>query len=187
MAVLAKVEGSVGAQIVHVVKGETLTGADLRYGSGATAFYTPKLDLGALVWKRTEPGPAFDVKLSEILDLLVATGEALRKDENGFMAEAAEQALFNSPYDAGIIARSYQRLPEMFSFDRMMSFVEGEIGDVRLLDGWVPFKNRIGGKGSIRAFPPRLVHVLAGNAPGVAANSIIRGAITKGVNLLKLP
>ena len=187
VAVLDKTEGVTGTQIVHVIKGETVTGADLKYGSGSTAFYTPKLDLGALVWKRTEPGPAFDVKLSEILDLLVATGEALRKDENGFMAHAAEQQLFNSPYDAGIINRCYQRLPEVFSFDRMMSLIEGEIGDARLLDGWVPFKNRIGGKGSIRAFPPRLVHVLAGNAPGVAANSIIRGSLTKGVQLLKLP
>jgi Acyl-CoA reductase (LuxC) len=69
----------------------------------------------------------------------------------------------------------------------MLTLIEGEIGNAELLDGWVPFKNRIGGRGALRAFPPRLIHVLAGNAPGVAALSIIRGAITKGVNLLKLP
>jgi hypothetical protein len=31
------------------------------------------------------------------------------------------------------------------------------------------------------------VHILAGNAPGVAVLSIVRGALTKGVHLLKLP
>ena len=42
-------------------------------------------------------------------------------------------------------------------------------------------------KHRIRAFPPRLIHIVAGNAPGVSAISIIRGALTKGVHLLKLP
>jgi hypothetical protein len=39
----------------------------------------------------------------------------------------------------------------------------------------------------MRGFPPRLIHVLAGNAPPVAPLTIVRGALTKGVNLLKLP
>ena len=39
----------------------------------------------------------------------------------------------------------------------------------------------------IRAFPPRLIHVIAGNSPGVAAVSIVRGALIKGLNLIKLP
>ena len=174
--------------VVHIVKGEILKGTDIRYeGAGGAGFVTPRVDLGKLVWPRTEPGPAFDTKLSEILDLLVATGEALRRDEHGVLAEAAEQMRLSSGYDAGIVTRSYHVLPELFSRDRMLSLIEGEIGNGELLDGWVPFKNRIGGRGALRAFPPRLIHVLAGNAPGVAALSIIRGAITKGVHLLKLP
>src|SRR5207245_219401 len=86
----------------------------------------------------------------EVLDLLIATGDALRRDENGFMAEAAEQARLNSPYDPGVIQRSYQRLPDHFSRDRAMSLIEGELGDARLLDEWVPFKNRLGGVGGRR-------------------------------------
>jgi hypothetical protein len=39
----------------------------------------------------------------------------------------------------------------------------------------------------VRAFPPRLVHIIAGNAPGVAAQTVIRGALTKGVHLIKIP
>jgi hypothetical protein len=39
----------------------------------------------------------------------------------------------------------------------------------------------------VRAVPPRLIHVIAGNAPGVAALTVLRGALTKGVHLIKLP
>lgn len=186
-AVLEKTEAK-ATQIVHIVKGQAQSGADVQFGSGATAFFTPKLDLGTLVWPRIEPGPAFNLKLSEIIDLLVETGEAIKKDEHGFMAEAAERARFNSPYDPGIITRAYQHLANYsFRRERLTSMVDGELGHAKLLDDWVPFENHMGGKGAIRAFPPRLVHVLAGNSPGVAATTIARGALTKGVNLLKLP
>jgi hypothetical protein len=39
----------------------------------------------------------------------------------------------------------------------------------------------------VRAFPPRIAHILAGNAPVVAALSVARGGLTKGVHLLKMP
>jgi Acyl-CoA reductase (LuxC) len=39
----------------------------------------------------------------------------------------------------------------------------------------------------VRGFPPRMVHVTAGNSPFVAALTIARGALTKGVHLIKLP
>jgi hypothetical protein len=187
VATASPVKETTGVHITHIIKGETRLGTETEYSSGGTRFFTPKLDLRELVWARTEPGPAFDLKLAEVLDLLTATGDALRRDEKGFMAEAAEQARLNSPLDPGVIQRSYQRLPDHFGRERIMSLIEGELGDARLLDEWVPFKNRLGGVGAIRAFPPRLVHVMAGNAPNVAASTIIRSAILKGVHLLKLP
>jgi hypothetical protein len=53
-------------------------------------------------------------------------------------------------------------------------------------DGWQASGDPWGGRHRIRAFPPRLAHVIAGNTPGTAAITIIRGALTRGVNLLKL-
>ena len=38
----------------------------------------------------------------------------------------------------------------------------------------------------VRACPPRLVHVMAGNSPIVAALTVAHGALTKGVHLLKM-
>jgi hypothetical protein len=54
-------------------------------------------------------------------------------------------------------------------------------------DAWQPVREPSGRLTRVRAFPPRIVHVLAGNGPGVAAITIGRGALTKGVHLLKLP
>jgi hypothetical protein len=56
-----------------------------------------------------------------------------------------------------------------------------------VVDGWAEVTTTSGRPARIRAFPPRLVHIIAGNSPGVAANTIIRGALVKGVHLLKLP
>jgi hypothetical protein len=38
----------------------------------------------------------------------------------------------------------------------------------------------------VRAFAPRLVHVLPGNSPGVAVKSIAQGAMVKAINLFKM-
>lgn len=175
------------AQVVHVVKGVAAMSGGNEITSSGRTFRVPELQLGELAWPRSEALPLADTPLSEILDFLEETGAALAADREGILAEAAEHMIAAGPYDAGIVQRSYQSLPHLFGRERMLSLVEGEIGDPALLDGWVPFANRIGETGTIRAFPARLVHVLAGNAPGVAALSIVRGAISKGVNLLKMP
>jgi acyl-CoA reductase-like NAD-dependent aldehyde dehydrogenase len=39
----------------------------------------------------------------------------------------------------------------------------------------------------VRAYPPRLIQIIAGNAPGVSVLSVINGALTKSVSLFKLP
>jgi hypothetical protein len=60
--------------VPHVIKGDLLTGKGDEYGPAEARFVTPPLDLNSLIWRRTEPGPAFDVPVREIMDLLVATG-----------------------------------------------------------------------------------------------------------------
>ena len=56
-----------------------------------------------------------------------------------------------------------------------------------MLDGWKEIPDLQGRVRRVRALPPRLVHVLAGNTPGVTGGTIARGALSKGVHLLKLP
>ena len=171
--------------IAHILKGQSVTVKAWRDQGGRLS--TDALNLNDLVWPRTLPGPAFDMPLADILDFLVESGEALAADEAGLMREATERMIASGDSDRGIIERAYAALPHLFQRDRLLAMIDGELGESAALDGWKPFENRLGEAGAIRAFPARLVHILAGNAPGVAAMTIIRGAITKGVHLLKLP
>jgi hypothetical protein len=172
--------------VPHVIKGETRFGAINCYSSGGTAFATDAIDLDSLVWPRTEPGPAFNTPVSEIVDLLVETGKALREDRGGLLAEALDAMKTASPLDDGVLARAYEDVAELFTAEILHAQLDNELGGADVLDDWRAVNTPWGGS-RVRAFPPRLVHVLAGNAPGVAAQSITRAALVKSVSLFKLP
>jgi hypothetical protein len=174
--------------VCHVVKGEAVFGTSLEYGRGEGRFATPALDLDHLVWSRREPGPAFDVPLAEIMDVMEALGDRLTRDPDGLLAEALEFSVLTSPLPRGVLERSYASLGRIFNRRSMVFQVEQELGGADVVDGWREIDDAPSGrKQRTRAFPPRLIHVIAGNAPGVAALSVLRGALTKGVHLLKLP
>ncbi|MFF3659301.1 acyl-CoA reductase [Streptomyces olivochromogenes] len=174
-------------EIVHVVRGEVDHGSPVGYGHAGSAFTAPALDLDRLVWPRTEPGPAFHVPVAEIVDLLVETGEALKADREGLLAEALDRMVRVSPLPAEVLERAYAVLWRSFQRPGLYAQIDHELGGADVLDGWREVHLADNRNAATRAFPPRLVHIIAGNAPGVAAMSVVRGALTKGVNLLKLP
>ncbi|QJS99306.1 long-chain-fatty-acyl-CoA reductase [Streptomyces asoensis] len=173
--------------VVHIVRGEVDHGAQTTHGRPGAAFTAPALDLDRLVWPRSEPGPAFQVPVAEIVDLLVETGEALRADRAGLLAEALERMVRVSPLPAQVLERAYAVLWRSFRRPNLYAQIDHELGGTDVLDGWREVGLPDDRTAAVRAFPPRLVHIIAGNAPGVAAMSVVRGALTKGVNLLKLP
>jgi hypothetical protein len=69
---------------------------------------------------------------------------------------------------------------------RLLEYAEANLGNVKLLDEWVPRTDSTGRRSFTRAFPPRLIHVLPGNSPTVSALSIGLGAMCKAVNLFKM-
>ncbi|WP_411887028.1 acyl-CoA reductase [Hydrocarboniphaga effusa] len=174
--------------LCHVVKGRTVEGADLEFGPAHARFTTPRLDLNDLVWPRTEAGPAFETPLSEIMDVLVETGAWLGRDPQGLLAQALEYSIRSSPLPAAILERSYAGLPRLFDRKSMEFQLQAELGGADVVDGWREVIDAPSGRRHrIRAFPPRLVHVIAGNSPGVAATTIVRGALIKGLHLIKIP
>ena len=166
-----------------MIRGEVDEGPRLDLGR----FTAPALDLDRLVWPRTEPGPAFHVPVAEIVDLLVETGEALKADREGLLAEALDRMVRVSPLPAEVLERAYAVLWRSFRRTNLYAQIDHELGGADVLDGWREVRLPEDRIAATRAFPPRLVHIIAGNAPGVAAMSVVRGALTKGVNLLKLP
>jgi acyl-CoA reductase LuxC len=174
--------------VAHVVPGEVVRDQTVEHSlRDGTTFTTPALDLDRLVWPRTEVLPAAEVPIAEVIEVLAATGDRLRGDSGNVLADVLESSASASPYERRLLANSYEDLWRIFDPDAMRRMVEGELGSMSVLDGWRPAAGTHGRAGAVRAFPARLVHVLAGNSPGVAAMTIIRGALTKGVHLLKMP
>ena len=99
--------------VQHIIKGELVEG-DVTSYSGRQPFTTPRIDIDTLTWSRREPGPAFDVPLNEIFDLLAATGERLRDDPDGYVAEALDRMTETCSLERRIVENLYQDLPAMF-------------------------------------------------------------------------
>ncbi len=174
--------------VTHIIKGRVVEGTEVEYGPRDGArFATPKLELGDVLWKRTEAPPALDVPVAEIVDLLVAVGERLASDPDGTLATVVERSVLTSPYDRRIVENSYADLHRNFDREAITFQIDQALGGTDVLDGWRRVTRPDGGHADVRAFPARLVHVIAGNAPGVAAWSVIMGAVTKGLNVFKLP
>jgi len=174
-------------RVPHVIRGKTMFGGEQVYRSRDTGavFATPPLDPDALVWSRREPPPALDMPISEVMDFLEELGTRLDIDRNPVLAQAFEGMNQVSALGPRILENIYRDLPMMFSRRLMEAEIAASIGDPARLDGWVPYAPT-GAANRMRAFPPRLVHIMAGNAPSVAALTIVRAALTKGVHLLKL-
>lgn len=171
------------ACVPHVIKGEILHGTAVDYGR----FVTPELNLTDLVWPRSAPPPAAAVPVSEILDILVDLGDWLTRDPEGAVEQAYQASLPLSTLEPALLERSYRYLGGLFRRDWMQFSIDQELGGSEALDGWREVITPDGRAVRSRAFPPRLIHVVAGNAAGVTALTVLRGAITKGVHLIKLP
>ena len=170
------------------VRGKLVEGAEARHKSRdlGVDFTTPGIDLDALIAPRTEPGPLFDVKLSEILDFLVATGEAMKRDASGYLEACIDQISVTNVLPRKLIEQNVRLAAEYLNKARLLEYAQQNLGDVRLLDEWVQRVDSTGRRSFTRAFPPRLIHVLPGNSPIVSVQSIALGAMVKAVNLFKM-
>jgi hypothetical protein len=171
----------------HFVKGQVVQGSTVEYGRPGSRFATPALDLDALVWSRREAPPAADTPVAEVMDVLEALGKRLSADPDGVLAQALERNLKTNPLPRDLMERAYANVGLGFARDRMAFILDQELGGTDVVDGWREIQTLSGRPARVRAFPPRLIHVLAGNGPGVSAGSILRGALVKGANLFKLP
>jgi hypothetical protein len=64
--------------------------------------------------------------------------------------------------------------------------VERRLG-VAYVEGWVHERDADGRDLRVRAFGARTTHVVAGNSPGVSAQTIVRNAVTRGDAIIKTP
>jgi hypothetical protein len=176
--------------VTHVVKGVASKERTVEYQGRerrdtGSVFYTPALDLDDLVWSRTEPGPAFDLSTDEVIDFLVELGKRLNPETNEAVAEAVEGLSVSNQLGRRVVESSFLQVASLFHRDVLRFELEQNLG--KAAEGWYDVIMPDGKAMSVRAFPPRLVHMLAGNSAVVSAITIARAAMTRGVHLLKLP
>ena len=131
--------------------------------------------------------PLLDIRLSEIIDFLVEVGERLHLERNPYLQECLEYIAATNPLPRRVVENLYREAPLYLSRQLLESMVESNFANREALDGWIERVDPHGSKLAIRAFPPRIVHMLAGNAPAGCVASIAQGAIVKAVNLFKMP
>lgn len=176
---------SIPSEIPFFVRGTVTDGRALTpHADGVTC----RLDLDVLVWPGDRPVPLFDVPVAEVVDLLVELGGWIRRDPDGIVATALEGLIEICGASRPLEERAYAALPDYFTRELLEFQVDEELGGTAVLDEWRAVTAPGAARPSfVRAFPARMVHVLAGNAPGVAAISIARSALVKGASLFKLP
>jgi hypothetical protein len=173
--------------VLHFARGKVIEGTQREYRSRdlETGFKTPELDLTALVWPRTAIPPAAEVPLAEVLDFLVETGRRLDYDTNPHLQEACHHAGLVNPLGHAALELGYRSIYQFFDRGFMEAEVDEALGGKD--DGWRDVVRPSGDHMRIRPYAGRIVHVLAGNSPGLGAISIVRSCLSRGVHLMKLP
>jgi hypothetical protein len=170
------------------LRGELVEGADATHRSrdlGVT-FSTPRIDFDRAVHPRHEVPPLLNVPTAEIIDFLVETGERLRDPANPYMQECIERVAATHVLPRGVI-EAQSHAATLYLDKRVLNTVlEQNFPDPRALDEWIPKQDFTGRRSFVRAFAPRLIHVLPGNSPGLSIKSLAQGALVKGVNLFKM-
>ena len=184
-------EQNTGEPIVSApffLRGELVEGNDVTQRSrdlGVT-FGTPRIQMDKAVFPRTEVPPLLNVPLAEIVDFLVETGQRMVASDNPYMQECFDRMASTHILPRKVVEGTAKHAVAYLDKRILMADVEQNFPDPRVLDGWVPKQDFTGRKSFVRAFAPRLIHVLPGNSPGVAVKSVAQGAMVKGVNLFKM-
>jgi hypothetical protein len=175
------------AEVPFVIKGTVISGADPdAVLTGAARWVPIALDLDSLVWPNYEAPPLFGVRTADIIALLSELGEYLKEDRGNYLGTAMERLIDICGASRPVVERAYASLWRSFDADSLRFQVDQELGGEKFIDGWYEVELPDHSYARVRAFPASVVHIMAGNAPGLAAHTIARSALTKGTHLLKL-
>ncbi|WP_040830212.1 acyl-CoA reductase [Nocardia jiangxiensis] len=170
------------------LRGTLIEGDDVvqRSRDLGVAFATPQLSLDQAVHPRSEVPPLLDVPVTDIIDFLVEAGKRLRDPGNPFLADCLERMTSTHVLPRTMLEAQLEYAATYLDRRVLETLVEQNFPDPRALDGWIPKQDFTGRRSFIRAFAPRLIHVLPGNAPSVVVECIAQAALVKAVNLFKM-
>jgi len=181
-------DATVAVSAPFFARGELVEGSDAVHRSRdlGVNFASPKINLNRVVHPRTEVPPLLNVPLAEIIDFLVETGQRITAPNNQFVQDCIDRMCATHILPRGVLENQVKGAAAYLDKRLLNTVVEQNFANPKALDEWVPHQDYTGRRSFVRAFAPRLVHVLPGNSPGVAVKSIAQGAMVKAINLFKM-
>jgi hypothetical protein len=129
----------------------------------------------------------YALRFDEIVEYLGELGAQLDVRRNEHLQYARDVTYAISDRTRPLIDNDFAFAGRFFRTSRIREIADRTIG-IRHLDGWVDTILADGTTSSVRAFGARTVHIIAGNGGlGVAADTIIRNAITRSDCIIKTP
>ncbi|MBB4858352.1 hypothetical protein HNO88_001671 [Novosphingobium chloroacetimidivorans] len=170
------------------IRGKVVEGTDQIHRSRdlGVDFATPKIDLDSLIHPRAELPPMLNTPIAEIIDFLYEAGQKLADPNNAHIQGTIDRIAKVSLQPRLAIQYQLQNAIEYLDRASLREMVEQNFPNPAALDEWVPHTDHQGRRSFIRAFAPRLIHVLPGNAPSQGIRSIAQAALVKSVSLFKM-
>ena len=177
-----------GVSAPFFLRGELVEGSESIHRSRdlGVRFATPAIDLNRAVHPRSATPPLLNVKVAEIIDFLVETGQRIVDPNNPYIQACIDRMSSTHVLPRGVLEAQVKGAAAYLNKALLNEVLEQNFPNPRSLDEWIPRRDHTGRRSFVRAFAPRLIHVLPGNSPGVAVKSIAQGAMVKAINLFKM-
>jgi hypothetical protein len=176
--------------VPFVLRGRVITDYAVEHRSGDVVFRTPdphRVLADLPLRSRVGMADLHTITLDEIIDFLAALGDQLRLDRNEHLQQAFSLTVSASNLSEVVLRAVYDdQLARFFRPAVIRESVERRLG-VAYVEGWVHERDADGRDLRVRAFGARTTHVVAGNSPGVSAQTIVRNAVTRGDAIIKTP
>jgi hypothetical protein len=173
-----------------IIRGRVIEEGELEFGgrNGAASFLTPDLRRHLADLPLARPAAIADLyslTFEDILDYLDRLAERLTL-ANPHLRKAFDLSVETSGLTPELLRTAYDTLGSYFERSYVRQHADILIG-IPFLEGWVDIRTDQGYVAAVRAFGARAVHIVAGNAPGVCAISLMRSFITRGDAIIKTP
>lgn len=123
-----------------------------------------------------------ETNINEIISFLDEVGTRWRKKNYHLREEAIEIAEKITGYHRRQLELSFDLIGKSLTEKNLEATVRAELGSKHILEKWIRKECS-----EVKVFPRgKILHILAGNVPEVGVLSLVRGILSKNINILKL-
>ncbi len=174
-----------------IIRGQVITDNLVEMGGrgGDLSFLTPDVNMYLDKLALTNPARLaglYTLTFNDILDYCAELGGHLDFSRNKYLQEACELSYHTAPVTPPIVKAVYMGLGRMLDRDTIIEAVDKSVG-IKYLEGWVKETLLDGTELEVRCFGARALHIVAGNAAGLALLSILRNMVLRSDAIIKAP